>query len=241
MSRILYVWELGAGYGHVGSVLPLAVELKGRGHEIIFALRDLAHAERFLGRRGFPLLQAPIWITPRRGPDLPVNYAEMLANFGFLDRLGLTGMVKAWRSLYALVQPDLTVIDHAPTALLAARGTGMRRILVGTGFYSPPRTSPMPSLRPWLNVPPERLLESERQVVATINELSGDLGMKPLDVLADLFDADADFLCTFAELDHYPRAGAVLGTSLRLGRRCCPRVARRHRRAYLCVPLCDAF
>ena len=209
MSRILYVWELGAGYGHVGSVLPLAVELKGRGHEIIFALRDLAHAERFLGRRGFPLLQAPIWITPRRGPDLPVNYAEMLANFGFLDRLGLTGMVKAWRSLYALVQPDLTVIDHAPTALLAARGTGMRRILVGTGFYSPPRTSPMPSLRPWLNVPPERLLESERQVVATINELSGDLGMKPLDVLADLFDADADFLCTFAELDHYPRARAT--------------------------------
>jgi len=208
MSRILYVWELGTGYGHVGSVLPLAVRLKARGHEVVFALRDLTHAERFLGRRGFALLQAPVWLSEKRGLDLPVSYAEMLANFGFLDRAGLTGMVKAWRQLYALVQPDLLVIDHAPTALLAARGTGTRRVLFGTGFCSPPRTSPIPSLRPWLNMSPERLLESERQVVATMNELSGDLGTKPLEALADLFEADEDFLCTFAELDHFSRMGA---------------------------------
>ena len=208
MSRILYVWELGTGYGHVGSVLPLAVRLKARGHEVVFALRDLTHAERFLGRRGFALLQAPVWLSEKRGLDLPVSYAEMLANFGFLDRAGLTGMAKAWRQLYTLVQPDLLVIDHAPTALLAARGTGTRRVLFGTGFCSPPRTSPIPSLRPWLNMSPERLLESERQVVATMNELSGDLGTKPLEALADLFEADEDFLCTFAELDHFSRMGA---------------------------------
>jgi len=208
VSRILYVWELGTGYGHLGSVLPLAVRLKARGHEVVFALRDLTHAERFLGRRGFAFLQSPLWSSERRGLDLPVSYAEMLANFGFLDRAGLTGMVKAWRQLYALVQPDLLVIDHAPTALLAARGMGIRRVLFGTGFCSPPRTSPIPSLRPWLNMSPERLLESERQVVATMNELSGDLRTKPLEALADLFEADEDFLCTFAELDHFSRTGA---------------------------------
>ena len=208
MSRILYVWELGAGYGHVSSVLPLAVQLKERGHEVIFALRDLAHAERFLGRRGFALLQAPIWTSDRRGPDLPVSYAEMLANFGFLDRAGLTGMVKAWRELYRLVRPDLLVIDHGPTALLAARGTSIRRVLLGTGFASPPRTAPMPSLRPWLNISQDRLLESERQVMETINGLSRDLEMKPPETLADLFEVEEDFLCTFPELDHYPRTDA---------------------------------
>jgi len=208
MSRILYVWELGAGYGHVSSVLPLAVQLKERGHEVIFALRDLAHAERFLGRRSFALLQAPIWTSDRRGPDLPVSYAEMLANFGFLDRAGLTGMVKAWRELYRLVRPDLLVIDHGPTALLAARGTSIRRVLLGTGFASPPRTAPMPSLRPWLNISQDRLLESERQVMETINGLSRDLEMKPPETLADLFEVEEDFLCTFPELDHYPRTDA---------------------------------
>src|SRR5438093_741056 len=134
----------------------------------VFPLRDLTHAERFLGRRGFALLQAPVWLSEKRGLDLPVSYAEMLANFGFLDRAGLTGMAKAWRQLYTLVQPDLLVIDHAPTALLAARGTGTRRVLFGTGFCSPPRTSPIPSLRPWLNMSPERLLQSEPQVVAAV-------------------------------------------------------------------------
>ena len=208
MSRILYVWELGAGYGHVSSVLPLAVQLKERGHEVIFALRDLAHAERFLGRRSFALLQAPIWTSDRRGPDLPVSYAEMLANFGFLDKAGLTGMVKAWRELYRLVRPDLLVIDHGPTALLAARGTSIRRVLLGTGFASPPRTAPMPSLRPWLNISQDRLLESERQVMETINGLSRDLEMKPPETLADLFEVEEDFLCTFPELDHYPRTDA---------------------------------
>src|SRR5207247_2657787 len=124
-------------YGHVGSVLPLAMRLQERGHEIVFALRDLSHAERFLARRGFALLQAPVWMGDKRGPELPVSYADMLANFGFPDRAGLTAMVRAWRGLYALVRPDLLMIDHGPTALLAARRTGPRRVLFRSGAASP--------------------------------------------------------------------------------------------------------
>jgi len=78
----------------------------------------------------------------------------MLANFGFLDRAGLTGMARAWRELYRLVRPDLLVIDHSPTALLAARGTGLRRVLLGTRLSFTTSTSPMPSLRPWLDISP---------------------------------------------------------------------------------------
>jgi UDP:flavonoid glycosyltransferase YjiC (YdhE family) len=41
-----------------------------------------------------------------------------------------------------------------------------------------------------------------------VNEVLGDLGQPPLDTLAGLFEADEDFLCTFAELDHHPRTDA---------------------------------
>src|SRR5207244_9186520 len=89
MSRLLCVWELGTGYGHLGRLLPVALELRQRGHEVVFALRDLTYAEAFLGRRGFRLLQSPVWMGEGRGGDSPLNYAELLGNFGFLDEAGL--------------------------------------------------------------------------------------------------------------------------------------------------------
>ena len=205
MSRILCVWELGSGYGHLGRFLPVALRLRERGHEVVFALRDLSRAEMFLGRHGFALLQAPVWLPENVGPPVPANYAEMLSSFGFLDRGGLAGMVKAWRQLYQITEPGLLLIDHGPTALVAARGTRIRRALIGTGFESPPRLSPMPPLRPWQRVPEERLIESEQRVLLTINSVLGDLGLEPLQTLADLFDVEEDFLCTFPELDHFPQ------------------------------------
>src|SRR2546426_56479 len=112
MSRILCVWELGTGYGHLGRLLPVALELRQRGHEVVFALRDLTHAEAFLGRRGFRLLQSPVWMGEGRGGDSPLNYAELLGNFGFLDEAGLTGMAKAWRELYSLTLADLLEVEE---------------------------------------------------------------------------------------------------------------------------------
>src|SRR2546425_6871312 len=208
MSRVLCVWELGSGYGHLGRLLPVALELRERGHDVAFALRELTHSEAFRGKHGFDLMQAPVWMGERRGGDFPINYAEMLGNFGYLDPRGLTGMVKAWRRLYALTRPDLLLVDHAPTALLAGRGLGIRSALIGSGFASPPRTSPMPSMRPWLQTSEDQLAQREQQVLSTISDLPRAVGMKRLERLADLFEVEEDFLGTFPELDHYPRAGA---------------------------------
>jgi UDP:flavonoid glycosyltransferase YjiC (YdhE family) len=195
---------LGGGYGHTASFLPLALRLRHRGHEVIFALRDLSVAEIVLGRHGFSLLQAPIWIQKVSGlPEPPLNYAEILHRFGFLDQSGLMGMVKAWLSLFELVKPDLLLIDHAPTALLASMNTGIPRCLVGVGFCSPPRKSPTPNMRPWLNIPEQRLIESDQKVLTVINGVLADLGKPSIKMLADLFKAEEDFLCTFPELDHY--------------------------------------
>jgi UDP:flavonoid glycosyltransferase YjiC (YdhE family) len=204
MSKILCVWELGSGYGHMTSFLPLALKLRHLGHEVVFALRDLSLAEIVLGRHGFPLLQAPIWIQRVSGlPEPPLNYAEILHRFGFLDQSGLTGMVKAWQNLFELVKPDLLLIDHAPTALLSSMSMGIPRCLVGNGFFSPPRKSPMPNMRPWLNVPEQRLVESDQRVLSVINGVLADLGKPSITTIADLFKVEEDFLCTFSELDHY--------------------------------------
>ena len=59
MSKILYAWELGGGYGHIGPFYPVAMELKKRGHEVIFTLKDLEHIDALLGKDYFPYLQAP--------------------------------------------------------------------------------------------------------------------------------------------------------------------------------------
>ena len=204
MGGILCVWELGSGYGHMATLLPLALKLRHLGHEVVFALRDLSSAEVVIGKHGFPLLQAPIWIQRVSGlPIPPLNYAEILHGFGFLDESGLMGMVKAWLKIFELVKPDLLLIDHAPTALLASMNRGIPRCLVGTGFCSPPRKSPTPNMRPWLNVPEQRLVESDQRVLSVMNGVLAVLGKPPITTIADLFKVEEDFLCTFPELDHY--------------------------------------
>jgi UDP:flavonoid glycosyltransferase YjiC (YdhE family) len=209
MARILFAWELGAGYGHLGGFLPMALELRERGHEVVFALRDLSKFETFLGRHAFVPLQAPVWLPEAPTFAPAVSYSEMLFRFGFLDLDGLTTMLKAWRELLRLVRPDLTIVDHGPTALLATRWLKLRRAVFGTGFASPPRLRPMPSFCSWADVAPQRLVDSEQRVLEVVNQTLARLGGAPLDAIADLFDVDEDFLCTFPELDPYPqRAGA---------------------------------
>ncbi|MBI5040888.1 MAG: hypothetical protein HZB57_06735 [Gammaproteobacteria bacterium] len=61
MSRILCVWELGGGYGHIAALAPLAQALRVRGHEVTLVLKDLFYAEAILGTTGLDYVQAPVW------------------------------------------------------------------------------------------------------------------------------------------------------------------------------------
>lgn len=203
MSRVVYCWELGAGYGHTAAFLPVARQLKTLGHEVIFALRDLEYAETLLAEDLFCYLQAPIrWPDGRPQPPAS-SYPGILQNAGFTDETGLLTRTKAWQSLYTHLQPDLMVFDHAPTALVAAREFNIPRAGFGTGFFSPPRTTPLPNIRPWLQVTDKVLSSIESQVLITTNSVLARLNTPPLGVLADLFDFAEDFICTFPELDHY--------------------------------------
>lgn len=220
MSRILCVWELGADLGHIVLYHRLARQLKERGQEVVFALRDVSEAQALLGADGFVWFQAPTWLGRiAQAPPEPVSYAEILQAFGYDDADGLLSMVKAWRALFWALDPDLILFEHAPTALLAARGLHRPRIVIGNGFSIPPSVSPLPSFRPWAKVSTQRLRESEERVLRTVNRVLARLDEPPLRALFELLHAEETFLCTFPELDHYPQragveyAGPIFGLS----------------------------
>lgn len=197
-------WELGGGMGHTARLVALARGLQSDAR-ITLALRDLTQATLLPDGVPWTVHQAPLWLPEARGLPDAASYAEVLFRFGFLDARRLLPVVRAWRSLYELTGPDLLLVDHAPTALLAARGLPMRRALIGTGFFSPPPQRPMPAFRIWEKLPPGRLEQAEAMALDCANEVLDALQAPRLAQLSDLLTVDENFLTTWPELDHYPQ------------------------------------
>ncbi len=224
MATILFAWELGGDYGHLSRLLPIARALRERGHRPVFVVRDLMGAEAVLTPHQLQAFQAPLWLGQVTNLPPPISYPEMLMRFGFLNARALTGIVRAWRSLVAVLKPDLLVLDHAPTALLATRGLGLPRVNFGDGFCIPPPTRPMPHFHWWERENMVRLNDSEQHVLATVNLVLLDLDVDPLLHLGELQQCDASLLCTFAETDHYPNRPATdfIGPIFALGQGATP-------------------
>lgn len=205
MARYLFAWELGGDYGHLARLLPVALELRARGHEVVFAVRDLMGAEKLLTPHGIRTWQAPLWL--RKVTQLPdaITYSELLMRFGYLNATALTGICRAWRNLVDLLTPDVVVMDHAPTALLATRGLALARVNFGDGFCIPPHGRPMPHFRWWMRENMVRVQDSEQHAVATANQVLLALDAPTMAGMGELRDCDATLMCSFAELDHYPQ------------------------------------
>jgi UDP:flavonoid glycosyltransferase YjiC (YdhE family) len=204
VGRILLVWQLGGNLGHILPLLGLAKELRSRRHRVAFALENTRSAAGVLAGHKFPFVQAPVLRSAAPSlPREPASYPEMLFHFGFADPDALAGALRAWREIYRKVAPQLIVFDHAPTALLAARDIGIPRVVFGTGFASPPRLAPMPSIRPWQHIPLERLGASEQRALDTANSALRAINAPPLRFFHELFDVEENILATLPELDHY--------------------------------------
>jgi len=204
MSHLAYAWELGGGAGHIGGFAAIARSLQSSGHEVTFIVKDLVNTEALVGDRGFPVFQAPTRHITATQPQITASYSGMLLSNGFDQELALRARVKAWVNLLKTLAPELLIIDHSPTALVAARILSIPYVLFGTGFFAPPILSPMPSFRTWLHIPPGRLEQTDIQVIHNVNKVLTQFAAEPLNSLSDLFAAQESFLCTFKELDHYP-------------------------------------
>jgi UDP:flavonoid glycosyltransferase YjiC (YdhE family) len=205
--RFLLAWEIGAGFGHMVPLAQVAGPLLDAGHEVHLALRDLSTARAGLGELAaharLRLWQSPHWAAPFYGSGDPACYAEMLFRAGYLDPKRLIGLVDGWTTLFRQVKPDLLLAEHAPTALLAARGERFPCALLGSGFFVPVRENPIPTFREWEAIPAEHVKQAEARVLATCNAILGARGRPALGMLAELFDVAERFLITVPELDYY--------------------------------------
>ena len=202
VAHILMAWELGAGYGHLGPLLTLARPLQAAGHRVSFAVRDVAAAEAVLGASGMPFYAAPANFSPS-GDAVLHSHAQILRSTAFNREDELRARVRAWQALYDMLTPDLLVCDHAPTALLAARGRDVRCIVTGNGFVIPPDVTPLPELRSWEPQDPALLEAAEIQARDMANAVLEHTGGPTLSKLADLYSAATPALFTLRELDNY--------------------------------------
>src|ERR1700694_1771087 len=111
MARIDFAWELGGGTGHVTTLLPLAAILRARGHDVRFLLKDIDSAGDLEGAGEFAREGAPRWVGPIVYEN-PLNFAEILHNFGYGNAASLRELVDAWRK--RLEATALVVANVAP-------------------------------------------------------------------------------------------------------------------------------
>lgn len=203
MARIDFAWELGAGTGHVATLLPVAAALGARGHRTRFFLRDLSAGADLEGAAGIPREGAPVWSGPPTCPN-PLNLGEILLNFGYHDPPQHKALVDAWRE--RLRGADAVVASVAPAAHLAALTLGIPSFEISQGFHVPPDTLPSPPLRDWEPAPRARLEAADRRVLGVVNTVLSGYGVRPLATLGALFAGRA-MLLTYPELDIYPERG----------------------------------
>jgi UDP:flavonoid glycosyltransferase YjiC (YdhE family) len=207
MSRILLTWEMGGGYGHLVRLRMLAEPLIEEGHDVTIALHDPRLAPRYLDDLDLNWIAAPSFTARTKQPLALKSFPEILLMQGFNEAEALYARIRSWQGIYDLVKPDVVVYDHSTTAMLAYRGRDARQVAVGTGFFNPPRVSPLPLLRPWLDVSDEQLLALEQRVLGIINLAAIRAGIHELEYMHDLFDLQGMALLTYPEIDHYQDRG----------------------------------
>lgn len=203
--RILLVWEMGQGLGHLGQLTGLGRELARRGHQVWYCYRWFhPRLPVDVARR---VLQTPRISYGGERVRKPATFVDMLHNGGFGSAATLASAIRAWRELYALVGPEIVVFDFAPLALLAARELPVHRVQIGNGWYVPPLADPVPAYRDTDREDPDPGGIVETGLVERVNTVLADTGLAPLASLSRLYaDVDRTLLTTLPEFDHFRRA-----------------------------------
>ena len=203
MPRIAFAWELGAELGHAMACSAVARVLHARGHRIAFMFRELYQLAFVAHAPSYDVFQAPVSVSEGHGRAVPASLAEILVGCGYDRPEHLAGLVGGWLALFRNWKPDIVVADFGPTALLAARALGLRRVSYGNGFSIPPKLAPLPAFRYDQPLEPGRVEQADAHALATVNAVLARFGATPLARLADQFETDEDFLATFPEIDSY--------------------------------------
>jgi hypothetical protein len=190
--------------------LPIEVALQ-RGHQVFLAARELHRVGEVLGGLHITLLQAPFKQQVILADQASfLSYTHLITKQCFSSAPELETYLKAWRTLFDEVQPDIVLFEHSPTALVAAHAYPFKKVLVGGGFWVPAATAV--TTHPFLPFPTtpqsagvfERLCADDARLLAMINGALKQVSAGPMPNLDAIFaQADAKFLETWPVLDHF--------------------------------------
>ena len=203
-GTVLFTWEIGQGFGHVLPLLPIARQLKSKGHTVIFALRNVCGLGALLQGEGFVVLQAPTHpsrYSPYTGAQ-PRTMTDILALFGFASERDLRALSGAWKALFKLITPDLVIASYAPLSLITAHRAGIPTLLLALPFELPPALHPLPDLRTGRSPVNSDL---DQQVIEAVNDVFEG---GAITAVHQIFRATQQVVMSFPELDAFgPRTG----------------------------------
>ncbi len=206
----MFAWELGSGMGHIGNALNVLAGLRARGHEVVAVVRSLAAGTKYLGPLGIEVHQAPR-VTNKQFAAV-ATYPGVLAQVGWTNLAVVLNMTRHWSKFMDEIRPDQLIVEHSPSALLAARGRKLSIVNLGTGWSVPLTATPMPSVASWLAPDPDRQARAEAteaQVLRAMNGATALVGVPPLEAVIDVFSTSEPMLVTWPEFDHYGVRPAV--------------------------------
>lgn len=201
MGRILFGSEFGANLGHIYPMMRIADKLEAKGHEIIFAARNVPHTYGALKDTNYKLIQAPYWsnpTSPRLQNVFTPSYSDVMARQGFMVRDRLAAYATGWADLVETISPDLIIADHSPGLSMAVRDV-VPMINMGNGFTLPP--SEIKRYPPVISSGDP--LISQTLLLKIFNSVLKELGRPLLNRLPEIFDTPGQFICTVPILDPY--------------------------------------
>ncbi len=208
MAKILCVWEQGGNFSHLGNLRIFINMLLQQGHQVFLAARELHGIPAVFGTMPIHYLQAPFKQNAARTGQSPfLSYTHMLREQCFSTADELDIYVRVWRNVFAIVQPDMVIYEHSPTALVASVGYSFRKVLAGNGFMCPPVEGDTFAVFPTTKRDEQTLAQLQQDDAALLQVINSALqrhSAGPLARLADIYaQADQQFLQTFPELDQF--------------------------------------
>lgn len=200
---ILCTWEMGGGLGHLARLAILTKALESDGHRVVLALKDISRSYPFFKETQAQILQAPNWLLKLQMQRPIACQADALLLSGYIDADALFMLTQAWKSIVQLVKPEVVIFDYSPTAQLALRDeTGIKKIILGTGFSVPEAGYPIADWR-YPSVNDNLVEEQERVALHPINMVLKRLNKPPLKKLSELWQVDKLILNEFPSFDLY--------------------------------------
>ncbi len=203
--RIFLCWEMGAGRNHIAMLIGVAKAMRAAGHVVCGAALVNLELAAELAPYTDAVCPVPKWEpAPKAEPNVRARpngaFTELLVARGFADHEGLRRGIDGWRDLFIAHRADVVVVDHAPTAALAARALRLPVFTAGVGYTVPPGHMEHYPAAFEVDTPPVMTDDALRD---QINDVLSLYGARPLEHLPQIYEVIAEAACTIDIFDPY--------------------------------------